>query len=104
MRYDPEMQKHELIERLRQLRPDLSAEGVEHLAVFGSRARGDNQPASDIDILIDVDPHRMFSLIDLIGVQHIIEDTTGIPANALMRRSLDDRFRGRIEGDLIEVF
>lgn len=104
MRYIPVMYKHELIERLRQLRPDLAAEGVEHLAVFGSRARGDNQPASDIDILIDVDPQRMFSLIDLIGVQHIIQDRTGLPANALMRRSLDDRFRGRIESDLVEVF
>lgn len=104
MRYYPVMQKHELIERLRQLRPDLAAEGVEHLAVFGSRARGDNQAESDIDILIDVEPMRKFSLIDLISVQHIIQDRTGIPANALMRRSLDDRFRGRIEGDLIEVF
>lgn len=104
MRYIRRMQKHELIERLRALRPDLAAEGVEHLAVFGSRARGDGRPGSDVDILIDVDPEKLFSLIDLIGVEHVIQDKTGIQAHALMRRSLDERFRSRIEEDVVEVF
>ena len=72
--------------------------------IFGSRARGDAREDSDIDILIDVDPDAKFSLLDLIGVEHIIEDATGLRAQATMRRSLEPRMAERITDDIVEVF
>lgn len=98
------MDRQTLIEMLKELRPDLAAEGVTHLAIFGSRARGDHRPDSDVDILIEVDPSKQFSLLDVIGVQHHVLDRTGIAANALMRRSLKPEFRQRVDRDIIEVF
>lgn len=77
---------------------------MDHVALFGSRARGDNGPASDVDLLIDVDAARLFSLLDLIGVEHVVEEATGISANALMRRSLERNFATAIASDVIEVF
>lgn len=98
------MDRRELIKQLLTLKPALEAEGVKHIALFGSRARGDNDVGSDIDLLLDVEPDRRFSILDLVGVEQLVADTTGIAANAFMRRSLDDGFRSSIRDDLVEVF
>ena len=74
------------------------------LALFGSRARGDNRSDSDIDVLIEVEPDASFSILNLIGVEHIIQDATGLHAQATMRRSIPSRFAQRIADDILEVF
>jgi len=50
------MDKQDILARLRENEAALKARGVSHAALFGSRARGDNRPDSDIDILIDLAP------------------------------------------------
>ncbi|WP_162375539.1 nucleotidyltransferase family protein [Ancylobacter sp. TS-1] len=99
-----DMSREHLIRSLLALEPRLRAEGVTRLALFGSRARGDNRADSDIDLAIDVNPGRKFSLIDLVGVAQEVESETGLPANIFMRRSLDDGFRRTLERDAVEIF
>lgn len=98
------MKRDDIIAKLQALRPALRAEGVEHVALFGSRARGDNRSDSDIDLLIDIDPESRFSILNLVGIEHIVTDATGLPANAFMRRSLDDGFVKTAARDAIPVF
>ncbi len=98
------MDRDTVVFALEELRPALEAEGVMHLSVFGSRARGDSRPDSDIDILLDTEPSRRFSILDLVGVEHLVRDATGIPANAFMRRSLDKSFLRSISPDSVVVF
>jgi uncharacterized protein len=99
------MTRDEIIERLRPAIPALRAEGVSKLSIFGSRARGDARPDSDLDVLVEVDPQATtFSLLNLVGVQHIVHDATGLRVQASLRRSMDDRMASRIADDLIEVF
>lgn len=50
------MNNQEILARLRENEPALRARGVRHAALCGSRARGDNRPDSDIDIMIEFDP------------------------------------------------
>jgi predicted nucleotidyltransferase len=73
---------------------------VTKLAIFGSRVRGDARPDGDLDVLVEVEPNSRFSALNLVGVQHIIEDATGLPVQATMRRSLELR----IADDIVEVF
>jgi predicted nucleotidyltransferase len=98
------MTRDEIIARLRAAAPAIRAEGVTKLAIFGSRARGDARDDSDLDILVDVEPNSKFSLLNLIGVQHIVTKATGLPAQAAMRRSLDPQMARRIADDIVEVF
>jgi hypothetical protein len=98
------MTRDEIIATIRDNAAALRAEGVTKLAIFGSRVRGDNRPDSDIDVLVEVKPDASFSLLNLIGVEHIIGDATGLPAQATMRRSIPPRFAERIADDIVEVF
>lgn len=98
------MTRDEIIAKLRATVPALKAEGVTGLAIFGSRSRGDAREDSDLDVLIEVDPNADFSLLDLVGVEHVIKDATGLQTQAEMRRSLEPRFAERIADDIVEVF
>ena len=98
------MTRDQIVATIRNNAEALKAEGVTKLAIFGSRVRGDNRPDSDLDVLVEVAPDASFSLLNLIGVQHIIGDATGLQAQATMRRSIPPRFAERIADDVVEVF
>ena len=98
------MTREEIVAAIRKNADAIKAEGVTKLAIFGSRVRGDNRHDSDIDVLIEIEPDVSFSLLNLIDVEHIIEDATGLQAQATMRRSLPLRFAQRIADDIVELF
>ena len=99
-----DIRREDLLAELAALRPALERDGVRHLTLFGSRARQDHRPDSDVDVMIEVDEAKKFSMLDVVGVAHTIEDKVGLPANIFMRRSLDQRFLESARSDLIEVF
>ena len=51
--YVEQMGKEKIISILEMMKPLLQAEGVAHLDIFGSQARGDATPESDLDILVE---------------------------------------------------
>lgn len=98
------MSRQEIIDAIKAQEPALKLQGVAHLALFGSRARGDAAAGSDLDVLIETIPGQRFSLLDLSGVGLLIEDTVGIPSQIVLRRSVPPGFAARIRDDLVEVF
>ena len=98
------MTKDDIIAQIASRSEALRREGVEHLGVFGSRARGDATGDSDLDVLIDVVPGAKFSLLNLSGVALLLEDCTGLSTQVVLRRSAPPDFLGRISDDLVQVF
>ena len=92
------------IAALKALEPELRIRGVTSLSIFGSRARGDFRPGSDIDVLIDVSPDAKLSAFDWVGLCDLIGDNLGIFANVFFSRSLDPDFRKEISSDIRHVF
>ena len=66
------MQRDEIITRLRENEAALRKRGVAHAALFGSRARGDERPDSDTDILIEFDPAAIITVFDYAGLKDYI--------------------------------
>src|SRR5690606_11123470 len=96
--------REELIAELLALKPELERKGVTHVALFGSRARRDNRPDSDLDLIVDVDEARRFSLLDMVGVGHLVEDRLGISTSIFIRRDFDPSFRRAAARDQVRVF
>ena len=100
-----DLAREQLLAELRALRPEFEREGVAHLALFGSRARGDHRPDSDVDLIVDVAEGRKFGL-EAVGVALIVEDNLGFESSIVTRRGLneDPTFRDRVTRDEIRVF
>jgi predicted nucleotidyltransferase len=98
------MTRDEIIAAIRENADAIKGKGVAKLALYGSRARDDYRPASDIDILVEIEPDTSFSLLNLIDVEHIIEDATGLQAQATVRRFVSPDFAQRVAEDILEIF
>jgi len=63
------MNREEIIARLRENEAALRKRGVAHAALFGSRARGDQRPEIDTDIMIEFDPAARITVFDYAGLK-----------------------------------
>lgn len=100
----PDLSRDPLLARLKALRPAFERAGITRMWLIGSRARSDNRPDSDIDLMVEIDETRKFSLLDLMGVKHIVEDDIGLPADMFERSGLDARFRSFVDADAVRIF
>jgi uncharacterized protein len=78
-----------LVAQLREHADEIRRQGVVSLAIFGSRARGDERPDSDLDVLLSYDPNHPFTLYDLVRVERLLEELTGLDVHV----STHDGFR-----------
>ena len=93
-----------LLQTLREHQFELGRLGVSHLSVFGSVARGDARPDSDIDILVDLDQNRPMGLFEYSRLKLHIAAILGSSADVVNRRTLKPLLRESILHDVIEVF
>lgn len=98
------MMRDETILRLRDNAAALQARGATSLYLFGSTARDQARNTSDIDIFIDYDPTKKFSLVDLAGLKNFLEDKLAATVDVTTRDSLHPMLRDGIERSAIRVF
>jgi predicted nucleotidyltransferase len=83
---------------LLQNRPEILRIAAEHGArnvrVFGSVARGEGRPDSDLDLIVEMAPGR--SLLDLVGLSQDLEDLLSRKVDVLTDASVHPQLRGRI--------
>jgi predicted nucleotidyltransferase len=98
------MNRQEILDRLRQNERALHERGVTHAALFGSRARGDNRPDSDIDILIDIDPGAPIGVWEYAGLKRYIASLFEGPVDVIDREALKPYVRPPAEGEAVYAF
>ena len=74
-----------VVSRLRAHAQALTRRGVTSLWVFGSVARGDARPDSDVDLLAQFDPSAPLSLVGLASLRAELSDLLGAPADLVER-------------------
>ncbi len=82
-----DIDREQLIAELKALTSAFHGDGVAHMVLFGSRARGDNRRDSDVDLMIDVIPGQKFSLVEMAGLALTVADEIGLTGNIFLRRS-----------------
>ncbi len=98
------MDRDQIIERLKEREADLRAQGVTHAALFGSVARGEQRPDSDIDIMVDLDPEIVRTVFDYAGVKDFIADLFEGQVDVVHRDGLKHFVRPRATADAIYAF
>jgi len=87
-----------LSERIEMHREDILNAALRHgarnLRVFGSVARGEERPDSDVDFLVTMDTGR--SLLDLAGLLNDLEDLLGCKVDIATEAALKPRYRERV--------
>ena len=103
---DPALAERERVLRiLRAHESDIRAQGVSRLRLFGSMARGEAGPESDVDLIADIDRGVSFSVLDLVGLQDLLRDLVGREVDVgTTVAKMRPRMRLHFETDAIEVF
>lgn len=93
------------LDELRKRRDEILAlanrHGATNVRVFGSVARGDAHPESDLDFVVDFDAGR--SLMDHGELVMDLEEALGRRVDVVSARGLRDRFRDRIFADAVPL-
>ena len=98
------MNSQEIIAKLRENETALRARGVSHAALFGSRARGDNRPDSDIDIMVEFDPTAHVTVFNYAGLKEYIAGLFDGPVDVVSREGLKPYVRPAATIDAIYAF
>ena len=83
---------------------ELRAAGVIRLSLFGSTARGDHGPDSDIDLLAVFDDTSRISLLDVVGIERQISEMLGRSVELVGEGTLKPRVRKNIEAEAVRAF
>jgi uncharacterized protein len=98
------MKRDEIIGKLKEHETDLREQGVAHAALFGSVARGDDRPDSDIDIMIELDPAARVTMFDYVDITDYIAGLFQGPVDVVNRDGLKPFVRPRAAADAIYAF
>jgi predicted nucleotidyltransferase len=96
------------LEELRQRRDEITGvaatHGARRLRIFGSVARGDQVPESDVDVLVELGERR--GLFDMAALQRTLEELLGCPVHVMTVTGLsqaDEKTRERIEREAVSL-
>jgi predicted nucleotidyltransferase len=98
------MNREEIIARLRENEAALRRRGVAHAALFGSRARGDQGPASDTDIMIEFDPAARITVFDYAGLKDYIANLFDGRVDVVNRDGLKPYVKPAATADAVYAF
>jgi predicted nucleotidyltransferase len=94
------LDRKSVLERLAANAQELHALGARSLALFGSFARDEATPESDVDLLVDLDRHTFDRYMDL---KIRLEDLLGRRVDLVLVEKLKPRVRDKILREAIRA-
>jgi predicted nucleotidyltransferase len=94
----------EVLSTLKAHEAELRSLGVCHAAVFGSVARGEARPDSDIDVLVDLDPERPMGIFEYARLKLYMGGLLGRSSDVVNRKTLKPPLRDAILRDTANAF
>ena len=98
------MDKDAVIAVLKDAEPALRSQGVAHAALFGSVARGEQRPDSDIDIMVELQEGVSIGVFGYVTIMNTIEDLFPVRVDVSNRASLRPYVRPSAERDAVYAF
>ncbi len=98
------MTRDEALAILRRLRASLEARGIVHAGIFGSVARGDERARSDIDIVVTPAESKRLDLVDLGGIQTVLDEAFRIDVDVIVEPVKKSELRQAIQRDRANAF
>jgi predicted nucleotidyltransferase len=95
---------NDVLQTLRDHENELRRLGASHAAVFGSVARGEAAPSSDIDVLVDLDPERPMGVFQYARLKLYIDEILDGAVDVVNRRTLKPLLRESILHDAVDAF
>ncbi|HLC66608.1 MAG TPA: nucleotidyltransferase family protein [Candidatus Nanoarchaeia archaeon] len=89
------MEREKLLETIGSM---LKKEGATRIGIFGSYARKEQRPDSDIDVLVAFKPTK--SLFDLVRIEREISEAIGVRVDLVTEQALSPLIRDRVRNDL----
>ncbi len=78
--------------------------GITALALFGSVARDEAGPASDVDIAVRLDEARRLDLIDFAQINLRLQDLLGVKVDLVSEPARKPSFQAQIDRDRVHAF
>jgi hypothetical protein len=97
------MKRDEALKALAAQHDRLRDFAVRSLAVFGSVARDEAAPGSDVDVLVEFEPDAHVGLIAFIRLKHFLEDVLGAPVDLATPDALRAEMRDAILREAIHA-
>jgi predicted nucleotidyltransferase len=95
------MSRRTIISSIRARRAELTRLGVKSLSLFGSVARGEERPDSDVDILVEFDGRATFDRF--METKFYLEEILNCKVDLVMPQAIKPRMKPYIMQDLIHV-
>ena len=95
------MKREQVLRILHEHQAELDALGVRRLVLFGSVARDEARPGSDVDLLVEFE--RPTGLFGLFALQNRLEELLGCPVDLGTIDSLKERYRAQVFAESINV-
>jgi hypothetical protein len=101
---DASMDRLSVIRTLREHESELRAAGIMHLRLFGSLARDESSPESDIDLLAEFDRTKRLSLVRIGSLQSRLSELLGAEVDLSSAEWMREPIRSRALREAILAF
>jgi predicted nucleotidyltransferase len=96
--------RDEILAQLRAHEQELRALGVQEIALFGSVARGDDTPQSDVDMLVSITPEAELSLLGMVRIERRLRELAGRDVDLVEREMLRASVMQDIAQETVRAF